>query len=430
VGLTSTAFIDLTIAAAVIGLAVTVWLWPRVARQRTGPIAARLGLVTVSQALAVIAVLASVNGYFMFFGSWSVLLSNGGGAGGSGGSGGSASSPAVSAGGAAAVAAPVTITGADLGPVPGGSSVLPETANGQLAAKSPRYYASHPGAGLLGFPGGLSLAGAAGRQVRSLGEVLQATIRGSRTGLHTSSAFVYLPPQYFQPAYARARFPVVLAMSGYPNETWSIIKFLGLPAAAATLSAAGKIRPAVYVMLNASPVLPRDTECTNVPAGPQVESFFAQDVPAAIAKTFRVQPPGRAWAALGYSTGGYCAAKIAMLNPYQFSAAVSMSGYYQAVTDRTTGNLYGSSLAYRNENNLNWRLRQLPPPPVSVLVTASHAEGIYPGTRAFLRLVRPPMRGYSLFLPQGGHNYGTWSRELPQCLEWLNRRLTPAGPVS
>jgi S-formylglutathione hydrolase FrmB len=38
------------------------------------------------------------------------------------------------------------------------------------------------------------------------------------------------------------------------------------------------------------------------------------------------------------------------------------------------------------------------------------------------------MHGYSLFLPQGGHNYGTWDRELPQCLEWLNQRLPAARP--
>jgi hypothetical protein len=63
-----------------------------------------------------------------------------------------------------------------------------------------------------------------------------------------------------------------------------------------------------------------------------------------------------------------------------------------------------------------------------VLATASRAEGIYPGTWAFLRLIRPPMHGYSLFLPQGGHNYGTWDRELPQCLEWLNQRLPAARP--
>lgn len=414
-GLTSGLFIGLTIAAAVAGLAVTVWLWPRVARQRAGPIAARLGLVAVSQALAVVALLAWINGYFMFFGSWSALFGGG-------------SAPPAQPAGTAAPSSPITITGTDLGPVPGGSSVLPEAVNGRLVAKAPRYYAEHHTGTSLATAGGLNLSGGAGRAVRSVGEVLQVTIRGEHTGISTGSALVYLPPEYFQPAYAHARFPVVLALTGYPNVTWSIVRFLALPATAARLTADGKIRPAVYVMMNVSVALPRDTECTNIPAGLQVESFFGHDVPLAVQQTFRVRSDGSGWAALGYSTGGYCAAKLAMLNPYQFSAAVAMSGYYRAITDNTTGNLYGGSRAYRQENNLDWRLRNLPAPPVSVLATASRAEGIYPGTRAFLRLIRPPMRGYSLFLPQGGHNYGTWDRELPQCLEWLNQRLTAARP--
>jgi hypothetical protein len=64
-----------------------------------------------------------------------------------------------------------------------------------------------------------------------------------------------------------------------------------------------------------------------------------------------------------------------------------------------------------------------------VLVTSSRVgERTYPGTIAFLRLIHAPMSGYSLILPQGGHNYGTWDRELPQCLQWLNKRLSPAIP--
>lgn len=417
-GLTSSLFIELTIVAAVAGLAVTVWLWPRVARQQVGPIAARLGLVAGSQALAVIALLVTINGYFMFFDSWSVLF-------------GSGSVPAAaSSAGIAMSSKPITVTGTDLGPVPGGTSVLPEAANGQLAANAPSYYTNHHAETKQAVAGGLNLAGGLGRAVRSVGEVLQVTIRGEHTGISNGSAFVYLPPQYFQRAYARARFPVVLALTGYPNATWSIVRFLGLPATAARLTAAGKIRPAIYVMMNVSPALPRDTECTNIPAGLQVESFFAQDVPLAVERTFRVQTGGSGWAALGYSTGAYCAAKLAMLNPYQFSAAVSMSGYYNAVTDSTTGNLYGGSAAYRDENNLDWRLQHLPAPPASVLATASRTEKVYPGTRAFLRVIRAPMRGYSLYLPQGGHNYHNWYRLLPQCLEWLSQRLTPAQPTS
>jgi len=53
-------------------------------------------------------------------------------------------------------------------------------------------------------------------------------------------------------------------------------------------------------------------------------------------------------------------------------------------------------------------------------------ERTYTGTLAFLSLIHSPMLGYSLILPQGGHNFRTWNRELPQSLEWLSHRLTPA----
>jgi enterochelin esterase-like enzyme len=454
-GLTSGLFISLIMIAAVGSLAATVWLWPRVAGRRIRDLGARLGLLVVCQALVVAAFLAFLNGYFSFFGSWPELVGSG------------ASLPAqVAAPGLHAK--PLVVTATDLGPMLGGS-VLPVQADGALASKppgapgasagphppgSPHSSAGpqpvaglNPGAGLGSADGQVSRArprrsgwprrgrlgvtrGGRPRNAAAInGEVLQIAINGQRSGIAVVRDYLYLPPQYFQRAYAKARFPVVLALTGYPNEPWSIVKRLALPATAARLVAAKRIKPAIYLMMNVSPALPRDTECTNVPAGPQVLSFFSTDVPLAMEQAFRVQTGRAGWATLGYSTGGYCATKLAMLDSGQYSAAVSMAGYYNAIQDQTTGDLYGGSTAYQNENDLFWRLTHLPAPPVSVLVTSSRVgERSLPGTLAFLRLIRPPMRGYSLIVPQGGHNYGTWNRELPQSLEWLNRRLTPAVP--
>jgi S-formylglutathione hydrolase FrmB len=414
VGLTSMFFLGLTAVVAIGSVAATVWLWPRLASQRIAVLAARLGLIVTSQVLVLAAVAAFLNGYFAFFASWSSLF-------------GAESAPSVAAG-AAASSRPIVVTGSDLGPVPGGSD-LPELADGRLASKPPHVYAQSPPPSNLQVAPGLDLKGGAAAAARAVGKVLQVTVSGEHTGIVSAADYVYLPPQYFQPAYAHTRFPVVLALTGYPNDPWSIVKRLALPATAARLAAGGQIKPAVYVMMNVSVALPRDTECTNVPEGPQAETFFTQDVPLAVERTFRVQTARSGWAVLGYSTGGYCAAKLAMMDPYQFSSAVSMAGYYTATEDSTTGDLYGGSGAYRNENNLDWRLTHLPPPPVSVLVTSSQqGELDLPGTLAFLKLIRPPMRGYSLIVPSGGHNYGTWQRQLPQSLAWLNQRLSPARP--
>jgi S-formylglutathione hydrolase FrmB len=414
-GLTSGTFIGLMIAVALASLAVTVWLWPRFARQRIGAIAGRVGLIAASQLLVIAAILVYLNGYFAFFGSWSALF------------GGGSPTPAA-APGAVASSRPIVVTGTDLGPVPGGST-LPELANGKLAAKPPHVYAQHPAPTGAPTAPGLNLKGGIAQAATVVGKVLQVTVSGEHTGIGSVADYVYLPPQYFQSAYAHTRFPVVLALSGYPNDPWSIVKWLGLPATAARLTADGQIGPAVYVMMNVSVALPRDTECTNVPAGPQALTFLAQDVPLAVERTFRVQTGRSGWSVIGYSTGGYCAVKLAMMDPYQFSSAVSLAGYYTAIKDNTTGNLYGGSTAFQNENNLDWRLTHLPAPPVSVLVTSSRVgERDLPATLAFLRLIRPPMQGYSLILPEGGHNYGTWARQLPQSLEWMSRRLAPARP--
>jgi S-formylglutathione hydrolase FrmB len=412
-GLTSGLFIWLMIILAAGSVACTVWLWPRASGRGIGSLGSRLGLLAVTQMLVIAAFLVFINSYFAFYGSWAALL------------GGGTTLPVPAA--ASSVSwKPVVITRTEPGPPAGRRPVLPVSASRTPGHAQRRPLSLHyrPG-GQRDVPDPHS-GSAAPRDPAAVGKILQVTIRGQRTGIGVAGAYIYLPAQYFQPAYAHSRFPAVLALTGYPGAAESIVKRLGLPDAAATLVAAGRIRPAIYVMMNVTPAMPRDTECTNVPAGPQVETFFADDVPQAVESMFRVQTAGTGWAALGYSTGGYCAAKLAMMNPYQFSSAVSIAGYYTALQDHTTGNLYGGSQAYRNENNLDWRLTHLPAPPVSVLATSSRiGELTYPGTLAFLALVHSPMRGYSLILPQGGHNFRTWGRELPQSLLWLSRQLTP-----
>jgi enterochelin esterase-like enzyme len=396
-GLTSGLFEALMIGLAAAALVGVVWLWPRVAGRRVVDMTSRAGLLAGSQLLVIAAFLTCLNGYFGFYGSWAQLI----------GPGRPAPAPATASD---PLARALQIEMAEPGPEPGGR-VLP--------AEAPRLAAAGPDMGGRAYS----------RSPAEAGRLLMISMSGGRTGISVRGDYVYLPPQYFWRAYARARFPVVLVMTGYPGSAWSIVKRLELPSEAARLVAARKMPPAVYVMMNVSVAMPRDTECTNVPAGPQVESFFAQDVPRVIERSFRVQRAASGWATLGYSTGGYCAAKLAMLNPYQFGSAVSLAGYYVALRDDTTGNLYGGSLGYRHENDLDWRLAHLPAPPVSVLVTSSKiGEKTYPGTLAFLRLIHPPMRGYSLFLPQGGHNFRTWQRALPQSLTWLGQRLQAPVP--
>jgi hypothetical protein len=60
---------------------------------------------------------------------------------------------------------------------------------------------------------------------------------GSRTGV-VDSAFARLPPQYFQKAYHRQRFPVIVAFSGYPGSIFNLAQYLRVSWATPRVAAA------------------------------------------------------------------------------------------------------------------------------------------------------------------------------------------------
>lgn len=377
-GLTSLPFLVTLSVAAAATVAAAAWLWPRVAGSKPRHLAGRAGVLTVTQLMVVAAVLGWLNAYFTFYGAWSDLLAPP-----------RPVRPAVQRGAPAPPPQPIVVTKRIVARMP----------------QAPRHAAPSRD-----------------------GEILAVRITGLRTGIKVPRSYVYLPPQYFRAGYSRRLFPVVVYLTGYPGDPWSAVARLNVPGTAESEINAGTIQPAVFLMMPSSVAMPRDTECTDIPGGPQAATFFAVDVPLAMEQEFRVTTAASGWSVMGDSTGGYCAVKLAMTHSDRFSAAVSLAGYYGAIADFTTGDLYGGSPAYRLENDLFWRLQHRPPPPVSVLLTSSRVgETDYQQTLRFLAMIRPPMRGYSLIFGEGGHNFYTWGRELTQALQWLSARQVPGG---
>ena len=244
-------------------------------------------------------------------------------------------------------------------------------------------------------------------------------IAGPSTAL-AETAMVYLPAAYFTGDRA---MPVVEVFTGYPGSTLLLVDRMHYPTQLVHAIDAGT-KPMALVLLRPSVTYPRDTECTDVPHGPQAFSYFANDVPSVVASAFGLRPTS--YAAIGDSTGAMCAVKLAVTDPNRFTAAVSLSGYFRAVRDVTTGDLYGGSTTVRHLNDIIWRLQHLPPPPVSVLVATSlterGADG-YKSAQRFLALVHAPMSADEIVLSRGGHNFETWNRELPDALRWLGTHV-------
>jgi S-formylglutathione hydrolase FrmB len=254
------------------------------------------------------------------------------------------------------------------------------------------------------------------------GRIRKIRVTGGPTGLSTFG-FAYLPPEYYDPAYAKVRFPVVVTLTGFPGHPQHMITRAQYPQALQTLLAQGKAHPVILLMLSSTVVPPRDTECADVAGGPQVETFFLKDVPTYVAAHYRAQAGPGTWAFMGDSTGGYCALKFAMRHPDQLTSAASMSGLYNAVVDPTTGALYGGDQQVRNLNDPLWRIKNLPSPPISVLLTTGTAEPSYKQLLEFTHYAKSPMSVSRIVVPNAGHNPRVWKAEVPLVLAWLTSKL-------
>jgi len=376
-GLTSHKVLALSALLSVLAVAGTVLLWPRLAGRGWLPVLGRLGTIAGTQ-LSVLCTLALLaNNYFAFYSSWDDLLGTG-------------------------EDGPVTVQNQLLGRDPGVQQLSTENVRG---------------------------TGATGRAPEQVGRLEKVRLPGASTGLSTEG-YVYLPPQYFQPGYRERRFPAVIAITGFPGDAKNLVTKLNYPSVQLKLTEQGRARPTVLVLMRPSPAMPRDTECEDVPGGPQSDRYFSADVPAALRASYRIATGPGSLGVIGNSTGGYCALKLAMRHPDVFAAAVSLSGYYRAAEDPTTGDLFGGDGDRRDRADLAWRLAHLPPPATALLVGGSR-EGdgdYYDQTERFRAAAKGTATKVSaITLDSGGHNFATWSRMLPASLGWLSDHL--ADPV-
>jgi hypothetical protein len=198
--------------------------------------------------------------------------------------------------------------------------------------------------------GSLPVAGVDGR-------VIALTVNGKASGV-SGIVLVWLPPQYDQPASKNTRFPVLVMLPGQPGTPEGDFSQFQFAKQATQAIRSGAVKPFVGVFPPLMIAPPRDTECTNVPHGPQAETWLANDVRTAVLRDVRVTPDGKRWSAAGWSTGGFCAAKLLLRHRADWNAAAVIGGYFDAETDPSTGNLFGGSAQLRRENSPIWLVRQ------------------------------------------------------------------------
>ncbi|MDT0479681.1 MULTISPECIES: alpha/beta hydrolase [Streptomyces] len=372
-GLTSNNTLVLAVLAAVALFAATVWFWPRLARRGWRPVGGRIGLLLATQLSLFVSVGLAANHAYGFYASWTDLFGRE-----------TDQGVVVDHTSGDRSRGPLRVT--EIGDVPGRGGFRPS----------------------------------------SVGQVQKVDIVGPTSHI-ASPAYVYLPPEYFQERYRARTFPAAVVLTGYPGTARALVDKLHYPRTALELTKDGRMRPMILVMMRPTVAPPRDTECADVPDGPQTESFFAKDLPEAVTAHYRVGREPGSWGIIGDSTGGYCALKLAMHHPKVYAAGAGLSPYYNAPVDPTTGDLFQGDKALRDRANLWWCLKHLPAPDTSLLVSSSKVgETNYKDTLKFIERVKATetTRISSIILESGGHNFNTWRREIPATLQWVSERLS------
>lgn len=229
---------------------------------------------------------------------------------------------------------------------------------------------------------------------------------------------VWLPPGY-DPHAARA-YPVVMFLPGQPSSPQGTFRHFQFARIATQLVQNHQLPPfvAVFPTLMISP--PRDTECTNIPGGIQAESWLNTDVPAYVTSQYHVRPPGPDWSLIGWSTGGFCAAKLVTAHPGRFGSATAFGGYFNPIQDQTTGNLFGGLPQAYDQNSPLWLYRHNGGLGGSrLLVVAGRQDGeTWPDSQRMLALTSQDPNVSHLVFPTGGHNYKNYRSYLGQALVW------------
>lgn len=251
------------------------------------------------------------------------------------------------------------------------------------------------------------------------GRVKKTELDGKISGVK-GDVMVWLPPQYDDPAYKDKKFPVVELIPGIPGTGKSWFQGLKAHEVLEPLMKEGKVQPFILVSPRAMLLGNGDTGCANIPGKVNADSWFSVDVRKMVTDNFRVSDEPRTWGVAGYSAGAYCAAKLAILHPDRYSAAVSLSGYNDPGQEPSS--LVAKDPELRRTHNLKELLKTQPAPPaVALWMSGAEHDGYLSGTD-LKALAQAPTTVHAEKIT-GGHNLEAWSKQLPQTFGWLSQQV-------
>ncbi|MER6073042.1 alpha/beta hydrolase [Streptomyces sp. NPDC001852] len=265
-----------------------------------------------------------------------------------------------------------------------------------------------------------------GPGMHAAGGVKVTQLRGRVSGVN-AEVYVWLPPQYNEPAYRNKKFPVVELLSGYPGSAKAWFGSMKVHEQLEPLMKSGQVAPFILVSPRTNLIAKIDTGCANIPGTVNADSWLSIDVPKMITDNFRAESAPDGWAAAGYSAGAHCAAKLAVAHPDRYRAAISLSGYNDPIGERNS--LAAGSIELRRANNPYYILKKYRTPPrIALYISGEDGDGYQAGV-ALEQIAKPPTYVRVVFLPRsmGGHSMALWRPQVPTVFEWLTMEMGHGG---
>ncbi|GAA3010943.1 alpha/beta hydrolase-fold protein [Streptomyces lactacystinicus] len=258
------------------------------------------------------------------------------------------------------------------------------------------------------------------------GPIMMTKVTGAKSGV-TGQVWVWLPPEYNDPKFAKTGFPVLTLFAGGQSNgynTWTDNQ-LPIQEENERLVKEGKSHPFIMIMpvQNFNSDEKNALDCSDIPGQPKMATWMAEDLPDFVRANFRTVKGRDGWGVMGASTGGFCSAKLALQYPQVYKAAVPIDGYF--IPD---SGLWKGHDAERAANNPDVLVAQ-GKADVSMLVTAGGANPYETKVvKTWVDKAVPPVSLQYHEQPGGKHLTSDFKKMIPDTLVWLSAHL--AGPAA
>ncbi|MCP9945055.1 esterase family protein [Streptomyces somaliensis] len=258
------------------------------------------------------------------------------------------------------------------------------------------------------------------------------TLAGRKSGF-TGRVWVWAPPQYFEPRYAKSGFPVLIALpggNGYPKNYWMGTD-LKLQSSISRWSKEGRSLPFIVVM----PVLNPDAEHyhdgSDIPGHEKMGTWMTEDVPDFVRANFRTFTSRDGWAFMGSSSGAFVGLKSVLKHPDKFKAVIASGP--DTVPDSPLWAGHEAEKAANDPEKLARALSARPSSPerdVYLAFQIGTEESGLGNLRSFIRdYGKGPVKTRLEVVRGGGHNARTYVRGMGDgSIRWISEHMLAPVP--